>query len=84
MPLIGEMEAAGLTPEGLKNKVVEALQEYIVKPDVIVSLQSVQSQKYYITGEVYRPGTFPLIVPVTVLEALTNAGGSANLQTRKR
>ena len=46
-----------------RNKVSEALQEYIVKPDVIVSLQSVQSRKYFITGEVSRPGTFPLVVP---------------------
>ena len=84
LPLIGEMQAAGETPEGLKNKVVEALQEYIVKPDVIVSLQSVQSRKYYITGEVSRPGTFPLVVPVTVLEALTNAGGFREFANTKK
>jgi polysaccharide export outer membrane protein len=75
MQLIGELDAAGETPEGLKNKIVAALQEYILKPEVYVSLQSVQSRKYYITGEVNRAGTFPLVVPVTVLEALTNAGG---------
>ena len=55
----------GPDPGRTKGKVVEALQEYIIKPDVIVSLQSVQSRKYYITGEVTRPGTFPLVVPVT-------------------
>jgi polysaccharide export outer membrane protein len=84
LPLIGEMDAAGLTPEGLRNKVIEALQEYIVKPDVIVSLQSVQSKKYYITGEVNRPGTFPLVVPVTVLEALTNSGGFREFANPKK
>ena len=84
LPLIGEMEAAGQTPEGLKAKVVEALQEYIIKPDVIVSLQSVQSRKYYITGEVTRPGTFPLVVPVTILEALTNAGGFKEFANTKK
>jgi polysaccharide export outer membrane protein len=75
MQLIGEVEAAGQTPEGLKNRIAEMLQEYIVKPEVYISLQSVQSRKYHITGEVGRSGTFPLIVPTTVLEALTNAGG---------
>ena len=75
MQLIGEVEAAGQTPEGLKNKITEMLQEYILKPEVYVSLQSVQSRKYYITGEVNRPGTFPLVVPTNILEALTNAGG---------
>jgi polysaccharide export outer membrane protein len=84
LPLIGELQAAGETPEGLKTKVSEALQEYIVKPDVIVSLQSVQSRKYYITGEVSRPGTFPLVVPVSVLEALTNAGGFREFANTKK
>lgn len=84
LPLIGEMEAAGQTPEGLKNKIVEALQEYIVKPDVIVSIQSVQSRKFYITGEVSRPGAFPLVVPTTVLEALTNAGGFREFANTKK
>jgi polysaccharide export outer membrane protein len=84
LPLVGEMQAAGQTPEGLKSKIVEALQEYIIKPDVIVSLQSVQSRKYYITGEVNRPGTFPLVVPTTVLEALTNAGGFKEFANTKK
>lgn len=75
LQLVGEIEASGQTPEGLKNKIVDALQEYILKPDVYVSLQSVQSRKYYIMGEVNRTGTFPLVVPTTILEALTNAGG---------
>jgi polysaccharide biosynthesis/export protein len=84
LPLVGEMEAAGQTPEGLKTKIVDALQEYIIKPDVIVSLQSVQSRKYYITGEVNRPGTFPLVVPTTVLEALTNSGGFREFANTKK
>lgn len=75
MPLIGELQAAGLTPEELKGKIVERLNEFMVKPEVIVSLQSVQSKKYYITGQVNRPGIFALVIPVTILEALTNAGG---------
>jgi polysaccharide export outer membrane protein len=84
LPLIGELEAAGLTPEGLKNKVVESYSEYINKPEIIVSLLSVQSKKYYITGEVNRPGTFPLVVPVSVLEALTNAGGFKEFANTKK
>jgi polysaccharide export outer membrane protein len=84
LPLIGELEAAGLTPEGLKNKIVESYEEYINKPEVIVSLQSVQSKRYYITGEVNRPGTFPLVVPVTILEALTNSGGFREFANTKK
>jgi polysaccharide export outer membrane protein len=84
LPLVGELQASGETPEGLKNKVVTALQEYILKPDVYVSLQSVQSRKYYITGEVNRTGTFPLVVPTTILEALTNAGGFREFANSKK
>jgi polysaccharide biosynthesis/export protein len=84
LPLVGELQAGGLTPSQLQAKVVEALTEYINKPEVTVSLQSVQSKKYYITGEVNRPGTFPLIVPVTVLEALTNSGGFREFANTKK
>jgi polysaccharide biosynthesis/export protein len=75
LPVIGDLPAAGLTPTELAAKVTEALKTQIREPEVMVSLQSVQSKRYYITGEVNRSGIFPLVVPVTVLEALTNAGG---------
>jgi polysaccharide export outer membrane protein len=82
--LIGEIQAAGETPEGLKNKIVTALQEFIIKPDVYVSLQSVQSRKFYITGEVSRTGAFPLVVPTTILEALTSTGGFREFANTKK
>jgi len=75
MPLIGEVQAEGLTPDQLSAQVTEALSKFINKPEVTISLQSVLSKKYHITGEVTRSGTFPLVVPVTVMEALSNAGG---------
>ena len=84
MPLIGDVQAAGHTPEDLRGKVIEALSEYINKPEVIVSVQSVQSKKYTITGEVNRTGTFPLVVPVTILEALSNAGGFREFANTKK
>jgi polysaccharide export outer membrane protein len=84
MPLIGEMQAAGLTPEQLTLKITESLTKFINNPEVMVSLQSVQSKKYYITGEVNRTGAFPLVVPITVLEALTNAGGFREYANTKR
>jgi polysaccharide biosynthesis/export protein len=73
--LIGEVKAAGLTPEQLTSEIVKRLSEMINEPRVMVSVQSVQSKKYYITGEVNRTGAFSLVVPITVLEALTVAGG---------
>lgn len=84
LPLVGELQAAGLTPEKLAAEIAKALENYINKPEVSVSIQSVQSKKYYITGEVNRNGSFPLIVPTTVLEALTNAGGFKEYANTKK
>jgi len=75
MPLIGDVRAGGLTPEQLSQRVTEELSKFLNRPEVMVSVISVQSKKYYITGEVVRTGAFPLVVPTTVLEALSGAGG---------
>ena len=84
MQLIGDLEAAGKTPEQLRDVIVEKLSEYLNKPEVTVSVQSVQSRRYYIIGEVFRSGAFPLVVPTTVLEALTNAGGFRDFANTKK
>jgi polysaccharide biosynthesis/export protein len=75
MPLVGEIAAAGLTPEKLGTDITEDLSKSINHPDVTVSLQQVNSKKYFIMGEVQKTGAFPLLIPTTVLEALVNAGG---------
>ena len=84
MQLVGEIEAAGKTPEQLKETVIEKLSDYLNKPEVSVTVQAVMSRRYYITGEVGRTGAFPLVVPVTVLEALTNAGGFKEYANKKK
>jgi polysaccharide biosynthesis/export protein len=84
MPLVGEIQAAGLTPEQLKKSLIEALLKYINNPDVTVMVQDVRSKKYYIDGEVNRPGFFPLVTPTTVLEALSNASGFREFANQKK
>jgi polysaccharide export outer membrane protein len=75
MNLIGDITAAGLTPDQLSQTITKALENYLVKPQVTVSVAQVLSKSYYLTGEVNRTGKFPLVVPTTIMEALTNAGG---------
>lgn len=75
LPLVGEMTAAGLTPEQLTAAVTEALTKFINRPQVLVSVQAVRSRKYLISGEVNRPGVYPLVTPITVMEAIVQAGG---------
>jgi len=74
LPLAGEIEAAGLTPELLGQRIAEALGKFLTKPEVIVSVASVQSKRYYISGNVLRSGPVPLVTPTTVLQALSSAG----------
>lgn len=75
LPLIGEVQAAGLTPMQLQAKVTEALKAYIQNPSVTVIVHEIRSQKFNIIGQVERPGSYPLFKPMTVLDALASAGG---------
>lgn len=74
LPLAGDVEAAGMTPEALGQKVAEALSRFLTKPEVIVSVVDVRSKRYYISGNVLRSGPVPLVTPTTVLQALSSAG----------
>ena len=75
VPLIGDVTATDRTPEQLEKDISDRLAKFIKDPQVNVGIISVGSKKYYILGEVNRPGAFPLVVPTNVLEALVQAGG---------
>ena len=75
VPLIGDVTASGCTPEQLEKDISERLSKFIKDPQVNVGILAVGSKKYFILGEVNRPGAYPLVVPTNVLEALVNAGG---------
>ena len=74
MSLIGDMQAAGLTPERFSAQLKQALSTYINNPDVTVSVGQVNSKRYTIAGEVTRPGPYPLVLPTKVFDALSNVG----------
>jgi len=76
-PLINELMAAGLTRDQMQNEIVRRLKDggFLRDPTVTVNVTGFNSKKYSIQGEVNKPGTSPLVVPTTVLEALVNAGG---------
>jgi polysaccharide export outer membrane protein len=75
MPLLDDIRAAGRTPVQLKEIIQEGLEEYIDSPTVTVIVQSQESKRYYIIGEVARTGEYPLIKDLSVVQAITNAGG---------
>jgi len=84
MPLIGDVQAGGLTPQQLTQVLVEKLGSVLTHPEVTVTVSEVRSKKYYIDGEVNHPGFFPLVTPTRVLEALSNAGGFRDFANTKR
>jgi polysaccharide biosynthesis/export protein len=75
LPLIRDIQAAGLTPMQLEKVVSEKLQKYVTDPQVTVIVKEINSQRIYILGEVTRSGAFTLLPNMTVLQALSGAGG---------
>jgi polysaccharide biosynthesis/export protein len=75
LPLLNDVQAAGLTPMELAAVISDGLKKYINNPQVTVSVSTINSRRVYVTGEVTKPGAFPLLPNMTVLQALTSAGG---------
>ena len=75
LPVIGEMEAAGLTPDVLRQRVQERAGKYLTDVNVAVVVRQINSRKIFVTGQVTTPGTYPLAAPRTVMQALALAGG---------
>lgn len=75
LPLIGEIQAAGLTPLQLQDNITQDLKAYIDNPEVTVIVDSPVSHKFNVVGQVNRPGTYQLTESMTVLDAIAQAGG---------
>jgi polysaccharide export outer membrane protein len=75
LPLVGDVQAAGLTPERLAAQLKEALGQYMEAPEVTVSVLGVNSKWYTVMGLVLRPGRYAMPKPMRVFEALNPAGG---------
>ena len=75
LPLINDIEAAGLTPMQLAENITTKLKQYVAEPRVTVTVTQINSRRFYILGEVARPGAFPLVSNMTVLQAISAAGG---------
>lgn len=73
--LIGEVRASARTLSEVGTEIEERLHDFIVAPDVTVTLIASNSRHYYVFGEVNRVGTYPLVGDVTAIEALASAGG---------
>ena len=75
LPLINYVQAAGLTAPELADVITQKLREYIKEPRVAVIVTQVNASKIYVLGNVLKPGHYPLRHEMTVLQALSHAGG---------
>jgi polysaccharide biosynthesis/export protein len=84
VPMVGDVKASGLTTEQLEASIAEKLKanEIVIDPSVTVGVFQVRSRKYFISGEVNKPGEGYLVVPMRVSEALANAGGFRDFAKR--
>ncbi|MFC4292487.1 polysaccharide biosynthesis/export family protein [Sphingorhabdus arenilitoris] len=77
-PLVGVVDASGLTPGELADKIEDRLRgQYVRNPDVTVNLDETVSQVVTVDGQVQKPGSYPVIGRMTLMRAVANAGGTA-------
>lgn len=75
MPVLGEVQVSGLTASQLQSKICERLGDYIRNPQVNVIVTEIKSRTFNVVGRVQKAGSFELIKPTTVLDAIAAAGG---------
>lgn len=75
LPVIGEIAAAGMNPVALQEAVRVASSKFLTEPNVVVVVRAINSRRIFVTGLVTTPGGQPLVGPLTVMQAIAQAGG---------
>jgi polysaccharide biosynthesis/export protein len=83
LPLLSDIKAAGLKPEELRDQIQKAAVKFIADPNVTVVVRQINSRNAFITGEVTRPGPYPISGQMTVLQLIAVAGGLNEYADRK-
>ncbi|MGH9404124.1 MAG: polysaccharide biosynthesis/export family protein [Terriglobia bacterium] len=84
IPLLNDVPAAGLTAMQLADSITQKLKGFVKDPQVTVVVTQVNSQRYYVLGEVAHPGVFPLLPGLTALQAISSAGGFTQFANEKK
>jgi polysaccharide biosynthesis/export protein len=83
LPLLNDIHVAGMTANELARVLNIKLNDYIVNPQVTVSVVDIRSRQVYVLGQVGKPGSYPLVGPVNVLQLIAQAGGLSAYANRK-
>ncbi|HEX6315784.1 MAG TPA: polysaccharide biosynthesis/export family protein [Gemmatimonadaceae bacterium] len=73
--LLNDVQAGGLTPEQLGVEIEKAAAKFVEDPTVTVQVKAINSRKVFISGQIGKPGEYPLGGPTTVLQLIAQAGG---------
>jgi polysaccharide biosynthesis/export protein len=84
LPLVNDIQAAGLTPTALRQQLIDRLAEFIPAPEVAVIVREVHSMKVAVVGSVKTPGRYELKSAATVLEMIALAQGFTDFASRDR
>jgi polysaccharide export outer membrane protein len=84
MPLVGDIQATGLTPLHLADVIAVKLKKYIQDPNVSVVVTAIHSKLIYMIGQVNRTGPIDMTPDMTLLEALSSAGGLTDFANKKK
>lgn len=83
LPLLGDLHVAGMTTNQLAQDLKTKLNSYVVNAQVTVSIVEIHSKQVFVTGQVGKPGGYPLVVPISVLQLIAQAGGLNTFANRK-
>jgi len=83
LPLLQDVKAAGMTPDQLRQQIQQAAAKFISDPNVTVTVRTIKSRNVFITGEVTRPGPYPVTGQMNVLQLISIAGGLNEYANRK-
>jgi polysaccharide export outer membrane protein len=75
LPLLNDIPASGLTPDELREQVQTLASRYVADPNATVIVKEIRSRKLFITGQIAKPGVYPMAAPTTVLQLIALAGG---------
>jgi polysaccharide export outer membrane protein len=84
LPLLNDVQAAGLTPDELRRTVIEGAQRFFEEPSAMVVVKQVNSRKVFITGQVEKPGPYALTSPLNVMQLIAMAGGIKEFSNGKK
>jgi polysaccharide export outer membrane protein len=84
LPLLNDVQASGLTPDQLRQSITKGATKFIEDPTVSVVVKAINSRKVFVTGQVAKPGPYPLGAPTSVLQLLATAGGVSEYANKKK